>query len=173
PTGRVRRVLLSASGSPGYGGRTQLTEAPEYPGRFTIEQKEEAVAAFSELGIDLLNAEQFVRRVKALSKDSHRRSLAQEDWEKVEVDGQVYAWNGPLEKFSDGEYKPIARDKYDALRNMGLQLRCCDPHKPEGPLANGYSFLYSIDFRWQRKHKLLTTNDQQVLMAKRQPKTGQ
>lgn len=147
-----------------------VVEPLKYLQLLSIENKDEAEAAFTELGIKLPNAEEFVRKVQALSIESRNRSLAEQDWEKVDVDGQVYAWEGPLEKLSDGPYKPIAQDKFEAFISAGLKLRSCNPDKPKGPLSNGYSFLYLIDFNRERKHKLLT-RDQQVLMAKRQPET--
>jgi|GEM_PF-2560376 len=149
--------------------KSDVVEPLKYLQLLSIENKDEAETAFDQLGITLPNAEEFVGKVQALSIESRKRSLSEQDWEKVDIDENIYAWDGPLEKLSNGDYKPIERDKFEAVRNAGLELQCCNPDKPEEALSNGYSYLYLIDFNRERKHKLLS--NKQVLMVKRKLET--
>jgi hypothetical protein len=147
--------------------KAKVVEPFKFLQLLSIEQKEEAVTAFAELGGVLPDAEEFVRTVQSLTMQARNRSLKEQEWDKVDVDGKVYALDGPLEELHDGTDKPIALDKYAGFKEAGLMLVSVDPKGLDRHLAKGYSILYQIDFARKRKHRLLT-KDAQILMAKRQ-----
>lgn len=147
--------------------KAKVVEPLKFLQLLSIEQKEEAKTAFTELGGELPNAEEFVRKVQSLTIQARNRSLKEQAWDKVDLDGNVYALDGPLEELHDGPGKPIAPDKYADLKGAGLMLVSVDLKGIDRHLVKGYSILYLIDFVMKRKHRLLT-KDAQILMAKRQ-----
>jgi len=146
--------------------KSEAVEPLKFLQLLSIEHMDEAEMAFTELGCVLPDPEGFVQTVLSLSVLARNRSLEEDGWDKVEVDGKVYAWDGPLEKLSDGIYKPIPVDKYAAFQATGIELVSGDPNRLDGLFAKGYSPLHLIDFDRGRKHRLLT-RDSQVLMVKR------
>ena len=132
----------------------------------SLEIREEAERAFADLGGKLPNGSDFVQTIQALSMDCRDASLAEDEWDIVNIDGVKYAWDGPLEKLSDGNPKPLPPEKYPDLQKAGLQLVSARPDNLLAHFYEGYSILYLVDFKRKRKHRLLTKEHQILLIKK-------
>ncbi len=132
----------------------------------SLENPDEARQAFKELGGDLGDPAGFAAAAITLAAHGRTESLRAERWEGVEIDGQLYAWDGPLEHFTDATPKGFPEDLLDKLRAAGLRLTS----GIDGDLLNehskGYEKLYLIDRDRRRRH-MLVNRDKQVLLAKR------
>lgn len=156
-------VVIVAGGM----SKGEVVEPQKYLQLLSLEIREEAEQAFTDLGGELPDGGEFVQRIQALSMDCRNASLVEEEWDTVDIDGVKYAWDGPLEKMSEGNYKPILPDKYTSFKAAGLSLIFGDPRNLLRQYSQGYSKLYMIDFKRGRKHQLLN-KDAQVLLVKKQ-----
>ena len=136
----------------------------------SLENPDESRQAFKELGGDLSDPAGFAAAAITRAAEGRTESLRAEKWEGVEIDGQFYAWDGPLEQFTEATPKGFPDNLLDKLRAKGLRLTS----GIDGDLLNehskGYEKLYLVDRDRRRKH-MLVNRDKQVLLTKRE--TGQ
>ena len=147
--------------------KRDVVEPLKYLQLLSLEIREDAEMAFTDLGGELPNGSEFVHRIQALSIDCRNASLVEDEWDMVDIDDVTYAWDGPLEKLPNGNPKPFPPEKYNDIRNAGFQLVSARPDNLSAHFYEGYSILYLVDFKRTRKHQLLT-KDHQILLVKKQ-----
>lgn len=153
----TRRPLV-----PVLAGGLRKEDVPEPLNTFQLlsaEDPVQAADAFRELGGSLADPDSFAARVRQLGATARDRALEKAGWKRMEIEGQVYAWEGPLEEMTEGRPFPAPYDLVNSLIRARLQVRpYFREHLLQGHLED-FRELYMLD-DLGRKHLVMNPAEQ-------------
>lgn len=134
----------------------------------SIEDPVQAAEAFRALGGSLADAQAFTARVRQLGATARDRALAKAGWQRIEVDGNVYAWEGPLQEMPEGPPLIEPEGLINAL--MKSRIRCVPYYleqRTQGHLR-GFRELYMLD-DFGRKRLVMNPWEQMWMVESKEP----
>jgi hypothetical protein len=88
---------------------------------YSLDEPEDAREIFRALGATLANPAAFADTIRRLGADAVAAGVSDAGWEGVEVDGDYYAWRGPLRGLRDYEAEAEPPGLLEAIRLRGLE----------------------------------------------------
>jgi hypothetical protein len=111
----------------------------------SIEDPVQAAEAFRALGGTLREPQAFAARVHELGASARERALAKDGWERLQFEGNTYAWEGPLHELPEGPPFPVPDGLLQMLVKEGIHGPRRFPDQVPSAELQGYRQLYMLD----------------------------
>ena len=87
----------------------------------SLEDPDEAEAAFTQLECRLGDPVAFCSAILSLGVQARSAALTKEGWIGVDYDDSFYAWDGPIEDLREGQPRPLPTPLIERLKERGLR----------------------------------------------------
>ena len=131
----------------------------------SLENPDDVRQAFKELGGSIADPAAFAAGARTFTAKARADALRAEHWDGVEIEGKLYALDGPMDDFTESTPRGVSDDLVRKLRENGLRLVMGIDGKLWKENAKGYTNIYEVDVERRRKHPIIS-EDEQVLLAK-------
>ena len=118
---------------------------------YAIDDLNEFIAVLRTLGLTVDNPAEWVARFEQLAAVPVPAGLNEAAWEGIELNGEFYAWSGPLLNMADRDNVSPPPGLFDEIARRGLTPRWANLNSVAGHVERGLAQVFATDRRtWRR-----------------------